>query len=79
MTIPKAAHLLKISRIAVFKKVKKGTIEAKKVGRIYLIPMAKVNNFLTKDLTDHTKREIEKAVKRTVRKYGEVLKMMGNA
>ena len=78
MTIPEFAELLGISRIAVFNKVKKGIIKAKKFGRIYLIPIIQVNNFLGKDLSPKGKNEIELAVKKTVRDYGEVLKMLGS-
>jgi excisionase family DNA binding protein len=77
ITIPELADLLGVSRIAVFKKVKSGAIQAKKAGRIYLIPMAKVNALLGRDLTVQNKNEIETAVKRTVQEYGEVLKMLG--
>jgi excisionase family DNA binding protein len=77
VTIPELAKLLGISRIAVFKKVKSGSIKAKKVGRIYRIPMAKVDELLGKELTAQNKNEIETAIKKTVQEYGEVLKMLG--
>ena len=37
LTIPQAAKLLGISRIAVYKKVKNGQIKADKIGRNYVI------------------------------------------
>lgn len=77
VTIPELAKFLGISRIAVFKKVKNGEIKAQKVGRIYLIPKSKVDQIFGKKLSAQDQKEIEVAVKRTVREYGEVLKMLG--
>ena len=42
LTIPQLAKLLGISRIAVYKKVKKGQIEAIKIGRNYVISKSKI-------------------------------------
>ena len=77
ITIPKLAELLGISRIAVYKRVKKGEIPATKVGRIYVITDRTVNKILGKKLTEKGKRRIDEAVRRTVREYGEVLKKLG--
>jgi excisionase family DNA binding protein len=76
-TIPELAKILGISRIAVYKKVKKGEIKAKKVGRIYAIPKKYVASVLGKELSKKEKKEIEEAVKKTVKEYGEVLKLLG--
>lgn len=77
ITIPQLAKILGISRIAVYKKVKKGQIKALKAGRIYLIPQKYVVNILGKTLSADEKIEIDRAVKRTVAEYGEVLKLLG--
>jgi excisionase family DNA binding protein len=77
LTIPELAQILGISRIAVYKQVKKGTIKAKKAGRIYLIPYKYVESIIGRSLTEKDKKEIEEAVKKTVREYGEVLKLLG--
>jgi excisionase family DNA binding protein len=76
-TIPELAKILGISRIAVYKKVKKGQIKAKKVGKIYAISKKYVASVLGKDLSEIEKKEIEKAVKKTVKEYGEALKLLG--
>lgn len=78
LTIPQLAEILGISRIAVYKKVKKGQIEAIRIGRNYAIPKEYIYEILGKTLSEKTKRKIEKAVKKTVRDYGEVLKLLGN-
>jgi excisionase family DNA binding protein len=78
VTIPQLAELLGVSRIAVYKQVKAGKITAKKVGRIYLIPKAYVQEICGGALTQARKGQIALAVKRTVREYGEALKMLGS-
>ena len=76
-TIPQIANILGISRIAVYKRVKKGQIQAVKIGRMYAIPKNIIANILGEDLDIAAKREIEQAVKKTVKEYGEVLKLLG--
>ena len=71
------ARILRISRIAVFKKIKSGEIKAKKVGRNFVINRSDLAEILGSALSEEKKREIEKSVKRTVREYGETLKLLG--
>ena len=77
ITIPELARILGISRIAVYKKVKKGLIKAMKIGRNYAIPKKYLVNILGKALKEEDKREIDTAVKKTVKEYGEVIKLLG--
>ena len=77
ITIPQLAQILGISRIAVYKKVKKGKIKAIKIGRNYLIPKKYILVILGKALGEEEKRQIDKAIKKTVEEYGEVLKLLG--
>lgn len=77
ITISQLAKILGITRIAVYKKVKKGQIKAIKVGRFHLIPQKYVDNILGKVLSANEKNKIDKAVRRTVAEYGEVLKLLG--
>jgi excisionase family DNA binding protein len=78
ITIPQLAHILGLSRIAVYKKVKKGEIRAVRIGRNYAIPKDKIARILGKTLREDDKKEIDRAVKKTVREYGEVLRLLGN-
>ena len=78
LTIPQVARILGISRIAVYKKVKKGDIQAIRVGRNYAIPEGTLAAVLGKTLREADKKEIDRAVRKTVREYGEVLKLLGN-
>ena len=77
ITIPQLASILGITRIAVYKKVKKGQIKAIRIGRIYAISKKTVEKILGKDLKEEDKRNIDKAVEKTVSEYGEVLKLLG--
>ena len=77
ITIPELAKKLGLSRVAVFKKVKKGEIEAIRIGRTYAIPITAFEEIVGKTLKDENKREIDAAVKKTVKEYGEVLRLLG--
>ena len=77
LSIQQLANLLGISRIAVYKKVKKGQIKAIKIGRSYAIPIKYLANILSSTLKEEDKKNIDKAVKKTVKEYGEVLKLLG--
>ncbi|MFH1368065.1 MAG: excisionase family DNA-binding protein [Elusimicrobiota bacterium] len=78
ITIPELAKLLGISRIAVYKKVKSGKIKAAKVGRNFAIPASQADGLLGGALKEKDKQEIELAVKKVVKEYGETLKLLGN-
>lgn len=71
------AKLLGISRIAVFQKIKSGKIKAVKVGRAFIIDKNDIPEILGNILSDEGKREIEEAVKKTVKEYGETLRLLG--
>jgi len=78
ITIPQLADILGITRIAVYKKVKKGQIKAIKIGRNYAIPKKYITDILGRTLTETAKKEIENAVKKAVKEYGETLKLLGS-
>jgi len=77
ITIPQLARILGLSRVAVYKKVKKGQIKAIRIGRNYAIPQKSIMNILGKTLNREDKRLIDDAVKKTVKEYGQVLKLLG--
>ena len=76
ITIPELAKLLGVSRIAVYKRVKKGDIPATKTGRTYVITDQTTAEILGKEVTSEGKERIDAAVRRTVREYGSVLKQL---
>ena len=77
VSVPAFARMLGLSRIAVYKWVKAGRIEATKVGKNYAIPGKYVNQILGKDLSSEAKKEIRAAVRKTILEYGDVLKRLG--
>lgn len=76
ITIKELAQILGISRIAVFKKVKKGEIKAIRIGRTYAIPTKNLP-ILNTSVSSEKKKQIDSAVAKTVREYGETLKLLG--
>lgn len=77
ITIPELAKLLGVSRIAIYKRVKKGQIPAVKIGRTYVITDLTIANILGKRVTKRGKKQIDAAVRKIVLEYGEVLKQLG--
>jgi len=71
------SKILGISRISVYRKIKKGEIKAMRVGRNFVIDRKDLGGILDEELTDKEKVKIEKAVKKTVEEYGETLKLLG--
>jgi excisionase family DNA binding protein len=71
------AKMLRISRIAVFNKIKTGKIKAVKIGRNFVIHKSDLSGILGEVLTSEQKTEIDNAVSRTAREYGETLRLLG--
>jgi len=78
ISIQELANMLGISRIAVYKRVKKGQIKAIRIGRSFAIPSKYIDSILGRTLKDEQKKEIDAAVRKTVREYGDTLKLLGN-
>ncbi len=78
ITTAELAKILGISRIAVFKRIKRGQIKAIRVGRNFVISRDSLPEVLGQVLSKKNKREIETAVKKTVREYGQTLRLLGN-
>jgi len=71
------SKILGISRISVYRKIKKGEIKAMRVGRNFVIDRKDLGGILNEELVDKEKAKIRKAVKKTVEEYGETLKLLG--
>lgn len=76
LSTTQVAKLLGISRIAVFKKIKGGHINAQKVGRNFVVDQDELPAILGTVLNKKKKHEIEIAVKKTAREYGQVLRLL---
>lgn len=77
MTVSEAAKILGISRVAVFKRIKKGRLKATKVGRNYVISAKDLSSALKRTISYSEKQKVERAVKKVVDEYGDVLKKLG--
>ena len=77
LSTSEVALYLGISRQAVFKKIKAGEIKAQKIGRNFVINRKDLSEIIDKVLTQEQKSEIQKSVDKTVREYGETLKLLG--
>lgn len=81
ISIAELAKILGMSRIAVYKKVKQGKIKAIRIGRSFAVPKDSIKEYsedvIGKPLKEAEKKRIDKAVKKTVEEYGEVLKLLG--
>ncbi len=78
ITTTELAKILGISRIAVFKRIKRGQIKAIRVGKNFIISKDSLPEVLGRILSEKNKREIETAVKKTVKEYGQTLRLLGN-
>ena len=77
ITIPQLAQLLGVSRITIYNRVKKGQIPATRVGRSYIINDKIIAQIMGKKVSEKGKKEIDAAIDKTVKEYGEVLKQLG--
>ena len=77
LTSNEVAKILGISRVAVFKKIKAGQIKAEKIGRNFVIDEKNLMEILGKTLSEKNKKAIEESVKKTIKEYGETLRLLG--
>lgn len=71
------AKMLGISRIAVFKRIKSGKLKAKKVGRSYFIARKDLPEVLGTVVGEKEKKDINDAVTKAVKQYGETFRLLG--
>ena len=71
------AKMLGISRVAIFKKIKSGAIQAEKIGRNYVIPKEEMGAVLGTLVSEARRKEIDRSVERTVQEYGDALRRLG--
>ena len=64
--------------MAVFNRIKKGQIKAIRIGRSFVVAKKDLEDILSIGISEKDKEKINRAVKKTVKEYGETLKMLGN-
>ncbi|MCI0445799.1 helix-turn-helix domain-containing protein [bacterium] len=70
------AKIVGLSRQAICKRIKAGTIKANKVGKNLIIRRAELPKILNQIVSDSSKNQISVTVKRLVDEYGEILKLL---
>jgi len=78
ITTSQLAVLLGISRIAVYKRIKKGEIKASKIGNMYVIPKSYISEIFGRTVSARKKDMINKAIHKAVNEYGDVFIKLGN-
>lgn len=71
------AQILNLSRIAIFNRIKKGTLKARKIGRNYIISREHLLEVLGKSVGKENKADIEKAVNKAGKQYEKTFKLLG--
>lgn len=71
------AKMLSIDRVTVFRKIKSGEIKAHKVGRNFVIAVGDLPEVLGTVVSKKQGKEINDAVKKAVRQYGETFRLLG--
>lgn len=75
-SIPQAAKILGKSRIAVFKQVKKGSIDAVRIGKGYMIPKSFLKKMILKKTIKDIERDINIAVKKAIKEFRNILELI---
>ena len=79
LSIPEAARLMGITRIALYKQVTGGKMKAIRAGRNFVIARKDLPILAGGgSLDEKTKKKIETGVKKVVKQYGETLRLLGN-
>ena len=81
LSITQVAKLLGLSRQAVHNKIKSGEIKAIKIGHTFGISRKEVKKIVGDvvghSLSEKEKKELDKIIDRTIKEYGEVLRLLG--
>lgn len=77
-SIPQAAKLIGVSRIYLYNQIKKGNVEAIRIGRNFAIAKKEIDVLQHRALSSQEEKTITEGVKRVVHDYGDVLKQLGD-
>ncbi|TSC93637.1 MAG: hypothetical protein CEN91_174 [Candidatus Berkelbacteria bacterium Licking1014_85] len=77
ITIPELAKIMNLSRSQVFRKVQAGQISAEKIGNVYFVNR-EIADSVSGKLAQNDQENITKAVEKTIKDYGEVIKQLGD-
>lgn len=77
LSTSEVAKILRLSRIAVFKKIKNNQLKAEKVGRNFVVRQNDLSEYLGESIGPERKKEIDVAVKKATKEYKETFKLLG--
>ncbi len=76
VSVPQAAKILRKSRIAIFKQVKSGKVEAVRIGKNYMITKTSLKRMILNRTIKDIERDINHAVKKAIREFENVLELI---
>jgi len=71
-----AAEILGVSRIAIFKRIRSGSLRATKIGKGYVIAAGDLG-LLHRDLNEKDRSRIRAVVRKVLSEYGDVIRKLG--
>lgn len=78
LSVTQVAKILGISRTHVLRKIKAGEIQAQKVGKSFVIKEKDLPG-IHRPLSEQDKKQVEEAVDKTFKEYGEVIRKLGHS
>lgn len=76
LSVTETAKLLGITRTAVLKKIKTGSLVAKKMGHAYFIDRDDLTVVSDREVSNNQKVTIDASVQKTIHEYGETLHLL---
>ena len=76
VSVPQAAKILRKSRIAIYKQVKSGKVEAVRIGKNYMITKTSLKRMILNRTIKDIERDINHAVKKAIREFENVLELI---
>ena len=77
VSITELAKILGMTRMGVFKRIKSGKLKANKIGRSYYIARKDLSEVLGTVVGEKEKKDINEAVTKAVKQYGETFRLLG--
>lgn len=78
ISVSEAAHVIGVSRVTVFLWIKKGLIQAQKVGRNYIIPYQEILKHVeNRPINEQEKMRIKEGLEKALHDFGETIRMLG--
>ena len=76
LSLPQAARITGYSRVEMFRKVKRGEIPARRIGRSYFVQRANLGPIYA-PISQSASQTVDRAVAKTLKDFGETIKLLG--